>query len=46
MTMSTLLPTANSRRPSRFRAQAEIRCSLAWSWLGSPAAGAKGSCYE
>jgi hypothetical protein len=36
------LPPANSRRPFCFRRLSEIRCSLASSGLGSPAAVAEG----
>ncbi len=36
------LPPANSRRPFRFLRLWEIRCSLASSVLGSPAAVAEG----
>jgi len=42
MTMPNPLPAANSRRPFCFRRVGEIRCSLASSELGSPAAVAEG----
>jgi hypothetical protein len=39
------IASANSRRPFCFRRLAEIRCSLASSQLGSPAAVAERECY-